>query len=113
MPPSCADSLHAGFLCGKARGVAFVSIRLALHVSDLARGEDPVDELPSKALDGRSNARHLGKVHARPDDHFSSVPEVVIVRRPCFTPLVLMSVSATCRTSADLPRTTTTSRQWS
>ena len=45
------------------------------------------------ALDGGADAGHFGQVDAGPDDH-SSAPGVVMVRRPCLTPLVLIRASA-------------------
>src|SRR6185436_16681420 len=86
---------------------------LALHVRDFRRSVDAFDEPLPVSLDRRADPRHLRQVHPGPDDHFSSNPEVVIVSRPCLTPLVLIRVSATFRTSAERPRTTSTSRQWS
>jgi hypothetical protein len=50
-----------------------------------------------------------------PASYSNSAADVLMVRRPCFTPFVLMRTSATLRTSPDLPFTTRTSRQllWS
>ena len=111
--PARADGLHAGLFGREARGVAFVAVGLALHVRDLRGREDAAGETRPEALDGGADARHLGQIHAGAHDHFRSAPEVVMVSRPCLTPLALISVSAILRTSPDLPRTTMTSRQWS
>ena len=112
-PPAGADGLHAGFLGGEARRITFELVRLALHIGDLPGRVDTVDEFLSEALDRCLYARDFRQIHAGPDNHLSSCPVVVMVSRPCFTPFVLISTSATFRTTADLPRTTSTSRQLS
>ena len=112
-PPTRPDRLHARFLGGEARRIPFELIRLALHIRDLPRRVDTLDELLPEALDRCLYARDLRQIHSRADNHLSSCPVVVMVSRPCFTPFVLISTSATFRTTADLPRTTSTSRQLS
>src|ERR1019366_3385031 len=107
------DGFHAGFFGRKPRREALKLIGLPLDVGDLCRRINPFDKTRPETRDRFANPRNLAQVDARTDDHFNSAPEVVVVRRPCFTPLVLISASATFRTSADLPRTTSTSRQWS
>src|ERR1019366_2312213 len=111
VPPARADRLHAGFLGSEARGVAFVLVGLALHICDLRGRVDAPDEFLSVALDGCPYARDFRQIHAGADDHFSSLPVVVMVSLPCLTPFVEISISATFRTTALLPRTTRTSRQ--
>src|ERR1700687_3623779 len=89
--PAGPDGLHPGFLRRKTRGVALELIGLALHIRDLRGRVDPADELLPVALDGCPYARDFRQVHARADNHFNSWPVVVMVKRPCFTPFVLMS----------------------
>src|SRR5260370_32126066 len=112
-PPARADSLHTRFLGGEARRITFELIGLPLHIRDLRRCVNAVDEFLPVALDRCLDARDFRQVQPRADDHFSSCPVVVMVKRPCLTPFVLISTSATRRTAADLPRTTRTSRQLS
>ena len=110
--PSGAQRFHPGFLGGEARGVALIPIRFALRVGDFAIGEDAVLETLAMALDRFAEPADFAQIHARADDH-SSAPVVVMVRRPCLTPLVEMSASAIFRTADALPLSTITSRQWS
>src|SRR5579863_2246545 len=92
--PAGAYGLHAGFLGGKAAGIAFEAVGFALDIGDLGRGVDAVDETAAIARDGGADAVDFGEVHAGSQNHFSSAPDVVMVRRPCLTPLVLMRASA-------------------
>ena len=55
---------------------------------------------------------YFGQVDACADNH-NPAPVDVIVKRPCFTPLVLIKVSAIALTVPALPFTTSTSRQLS
>ena len=111
-PPACSDGLHPRFLGGESCGIAFVAIRLALDVRDFGGRINALDEAAPVTFDGRANAVHLGEIHARSDDH-NSAPVEVMVRRPCFTPLVLIKASAIFFTAAAFPFTTSTSRQLS
>src|SRR5262245_39253516 len=113
MPPTGTDSFHPCLFGGKAGSIALVAVGLTLHISDLPWGVNPLYELLAEASDGLANAIDLRQIHSGTNDHLNSVPEVVMVSRPCLTPLVLIKASATLRTSADLPRTTRTSRQLS
>ena len=73
-----------------------------------------VDPELQRHLAGRHALRFfLDPCDAGADNHLSSCPVVIMVSRPCFTPFVLISRSATFLTTADLPRTTSTSRQLS
>src|SRR5665213_4303272 len=93
MSPACSDGLHPRFLGGESSGVAFVAVGFALDVGDFSRRIDALDEALPVTFDGRANAVHLGEIHPRSDDH-NSAPVEVMVRRPCFTPLVLIKASA-------------------
>src|SRR6185369_6880467 len=99
--PARADGFHARFLGREARRIAFVTVGLTFYVSDLPGGIDAIHEARSVALDGGADAWYLRQIHTGAHDHFNSDPVVVMVSRPCFTPLVLMRASATLRTSAD------------
>src|SRR5437870_8847211 len=111
--PTGADRLHAGLFGGEATCVTLETVRLALDIGDLARRVNALDEAPAETRDRLADAVDFGQVHARPHDHFSSAPDVVIVRRPCLTPLVEISASAIFCTAPAFPRTTRTSRQLS
>src|SRR5579872_543004 len=111
--PPRADGLHSSLLSGKTTGVSLETIGFPLHISDLRGRVDAIDKSLPVALDRRTDAIHFCQVDTGPQDHFSSAPEVVSVRRPCFTPLVLISASAIFWTVAAFPRTTSTSRQLS
>src|SRR2546426_3985648 len=64
--------------------------------------------LMSPGLRGKQRQTHCRQ--NRPF-HASSLPVVVIVSLPCFTPFVLIRLSATVRISRPLPFTTSTSMQ--
>src|ERR1035438_6624072 len=108
--PAGADGFHARFLGRKPRRKALEAVRFALHVSDLRRRVDALDEAPAIALDQVAHARYLCQIHSRADDHLISAPEVVRVSRPCLTPFVLINASASERTPPARPRITITSR---
>src|SRR5690606_38198358 len=101
---------HACFFGCEAGRIALKAVRFALDVGALAGGIDAVEKFFAEAFGGGADARDLGEVDAGSDDHRSAP---VMVRRPCFTPLVLMRLSAMRRTSAARPFTTSTSRQLS
>src|SRR5215471_110068 len=111
--PTGADGFHTGFLSGETAGVALEAVGSPLHVGDLSGRVDALDEAGAIARDVGADAVHLGQVDAGPKDHFNSAPEVVMVRRPCLTPLVLIRASAIFCTAPAFPRTTSTSRQLS
>src|SRR5216684_340469 len=110
--PARADCFHAGFLGGEARGIAFVLVGLSLHISNLFFGVDALDESLAVPLNCLANAAHFRQIDADSNDH-NSAPVEVMVSRPCFTPLVLIKVSAIFFTTLALPFTTNTSRQLS
>src|SRR5205085_1107763 len=110
--PACADRLHPGFFRGKPPGVAFKLVSLALDIRNLARSINSLRKPLPIALNRLPNTTHLRQIDSSPENQ-SSAPDVVMVRRPCFTPLVLINASANFRTAPALPRTTSTSRQLS
>ena len=68
---------------------------------------------PKRSIDA-SDARHLRQIHARSRRSFQFRPRSRNRQPPVLHALcVLISASATLRTSAAFPRTTSTSRQWS
>src|SRR5207237_9501342 len=86
-------------------------ICLGVDIGDIGGGVDALDKSRAESFDGGADARHFGEIDTGAHDHLSPAP--VMVSRPCLTPLVLMRMSATLRTSPALPRTTSTSRQLS
>src|SRR5258708_1858291 len=110
--PSRPEGFHAGFFCREPCRVPLEPVRFPLHVSDLPWGVNALDEPRSEASDGGLHSRDFGQIDTGSDDH-RSAPELVIVSRPCLTPLVLMSASAIFFTAVDEPFTTRTSRQLS
>src|SRR5713101_3608559 len=112
-PPTRSDGFHGRLFGCEAPGITLITVGLPFHIGDLAGGVNALGKALTVTVDGLADASDLSKVHARAQDHFSSAPEVVIVRRPCLTPLVLISASAIFLTAPALPRTTSTSRQLS
>src|SRR5260370_36059028 len=114
MSPTGADRLHARFLSGKPGSIALVLIRFALHIGDLGWSKKTIGEPLPVPFDCRANAVDFRYIDPR-TDNVTPTPVVVIVRRPCLTPLVEIRASAILRTSPALPFTTRTSRQllWS
>src|SRR5581483_5832540 len=111
--PPRPDRLHSRFFGREARRVPLELVGLTLHVGDLPRRVNALDEFLPEPLNRRFDARHFRQINSCAHDHFSPAPDVVIVSRPCFTPFVLISTSAIFRTAADLPFTIRTSRQLS
>jgi len=110
--PTSADGLHPSFLGGESGGIAFIAVGLAFDIGDFSGRVDALDKAAAVTFDRASNTVHLGQIDARSDDH-SSAPVEVMVRRPCFTPLVLIKASAIFLTAPAFPLTTRTSRQLS
>src|ERR1700676_2437389 len=91
--PACANRFHPSFFGCEPSGIAFELVGLTLDVCDFELRKNPVPEPFAKAIEGCADSIDFGKIDSRTNDH-SSLPDVVSVRRPCFTPLVLMIFSA-------------------
>src|SRR5713226_8241054 len=111
-PPAGADRFHSGLLGGKTRRIALVAVCFPLHIGDLGGSINSIQEAVPITFDRCTDAVHLRQVDAGSHNH-SSAPVVVMVSRPCFTPLVLSKASAIFFTTLALPLTTSTSRQLS
>src|SRR5581483_5487630 len=107
--PAGAERFHAGLFRCEARGVALETIGFTFCIGDFAIGENASLETVAVAFEGFLHARDLAQIDARADDH-RPAPLVVMVRRPCFTPLVEMSASASFCTCAAFPLRIRTSR---
>ena len=113
-PPSPAGSqcLHSCLFCCKSGRKSLKNVRLALGVRDFTIRKNPELEASSVPLDGLPYSRNFAQIHTRAKDH-NSAPLVVMVSRPCLTPLVEISASAIFCTTAALPFRINTSRQLS
>src|SRR5438067_1982076 len=91
--PTGADRLHAGLFCREPGGVPLEPVGLTLDVRYLAACINTIDESVPVTFYRLANSVHFRNINTGPYNH-RPAPVEVIVRRPCFTPLVLMSVSA-------------------